>query len=214
MAGLREQLEEEAAARERAGRELQTAQVQVSSAGEGTSRGHLVPHPAPPGSLAQRWAPCSTGQSPALWVPTSPPTVPQPPQPVYAEPWHSVLALLSVHSAPALLRPPPLSPESSSQPHCTPPCLQSLLFRLVFYMAFLPPELTLPFPGSRAPQLPLDKAHGSQLGAGGPAFSGPSFASGCIHFSCLLPHFTCETLFMLQDSVIVGSPWPPISELP
>lgn len=31
VAGLREQLEEEAAARERAGRELQTAQVQVSN---------------------------------------------------------------------------------------------------------------------------------------------------------------------------------------
>lgn len=30
VAGLREQLEEEAAARERVGRELQTAQVQVS----------------------------------------------------------------------------------------------------------------------------------------------------------------------------------------
>lgn len=33
VAGLREQLEEEAAARERAGRELQTAQVQVRSHG-------------------------------------------------------------------------------------------------------------------------------------------------------------------------------------
>lgn len=33
VVGLREQLEEEAAARERAGRELQTAQVQVSSPG-------------------------------------------------------------------------------------------------------------------------------------------------------------------------------------
>lgn len=38
VAGLREQLEEEAAARERAGRELQTAQVQVRSPG-GSSQG-------------------------------------------------------------------------------------------------------------------------------------------------------------------------------
>lgn len=44
MAGLREQLDEEVAARERAGRELQTAQFQV--------RRHLVPQPAPAGSLA------------------------------------------------------------------------------------------------------------------------------------------------------------------
>lgn len=44
VAGLREQLEEEAAARERAGRELQTAQAQVSSPG-GRPGGASSPNP-------------------------------------------------------------------------------------------------------------------------------------------------------------------------
>lgn len=69
-----------------------------------------------------------------------------------------------------------------------------------------------------APQLPLDKARSSKLGVGGPAFSGPSFILSCTHLSSLLPHFTWETLFIIQVSAsaprIVGSLWPPPSEFP
>lgn len=63
MVGLREQLEEEAAARERAGRELQTAQAQVSSPG-GTPGGASSPNPLLLGSPAQGWPHCPPGHRP------------------------------------------------------------------------------------------------------------------------------------------------------
>lgn len=82
MAGLREQLEEEAAARERAGRELQTAQVQVRRPG---TRGHLVPQPAPAGSLAQT-APLADQSEPRLLGANPASDCPSAPRPVSAEP--------------------------------------------------------------------------------------------------------------------------------
>lgn len=64
VAGLREQLEEEAAARERAGRELQTAQAQVSSPGGRPGGASSQSQPTPLDSSAQGWPHCPPSPRP------------------------------------------------------------------------------------------------------------------------------------------------------
>ena len=103
MAGLREQLDEEAVARERAGRELQTAQAQVRVP-EGDLGG--LPHP----------------RRPPLLVPDPPAAL----RVSVQSPSDSVSPLLCVRTALALLGPRPLTPGSSSEPPCRPPRLQFL----------------------------------------------------------------------------------------
>lgn len=152
-AGLREQLEEEAAARERAGRELQTTQAQVRRPGGRSQGGVQSPRLLFSSSPTQPWARlqsailASDAVQPPACLCTAPSLLPQISHP-----------FVCPRSA-ALLR--PLPPGSSSRPPSKPACLQSLPF--ILHTVFPHSELTLtpahqPAHGS---QLPQGKAHAS-----------------------------------------------------
>lgn len=146
VVGLREQLEEEAVARERMARELQTAQAQVSRPG-GRPQGASSPNPLPLGSPDRGWPHCPPGPRP--------------------DPWETPILISDCPSAHSLsFQTPPSSPNScltpTLHPHRPRPTQASSSATWIFLLASLQASLSLVSPlqahpphGLPATELPL-----------------------------------------------------------